>query len=289
MLALVALATVGVGLAIGPSLGDGLLTGPFAAVVLLAPLAVADALDPVADAERRRPAVEAAEARLAALLASPPAVAPGAGTLPDDVDPTLSLTEVAVVGWDHDLVVGLTAQIAPGEVVGVSGPSGGGKSTLGLTLTAFVAPRDGQIRLGGVDLTTLDPAEARRVVGLLTQDDAVFDTTVRENLRIARPDATDEELDAVMARVGLSLDLDRMVGEQGDWLSGGERQRLALARLLLGRHRVLILDEPTEHLDAPLAEALMDDVMTLAPTHTLILISHDPRVLARCERVLTLG
>ncbi len=184
---------------------------------------------------------------------------------------------------------GLTWSVGGGQVVGVSGPSGSGKSTLALTLARMVAPRRGTLRLGGVDVAELRPEDVRSVVGVLGQDEAIFDTTVRENLRIARPTAADAELTAAMARAGLTLDLDRAVGERGSLLSGGERQRLALARLLLGGHRVLVLDEPTEHLDAPLARVLVEDVLRLAPEHTVVLVSHDPLVLARCDTVLELG
>ena len=136
----------------------------------------------------------------------------------------------------------------------------------------------------------------RSVVGYVGQDEAVFDTSIRENLRIARPDAAESELDDAVGRAGLAnfvanlpRGLDTMVGEHGRHLSGGERQRLGIARLLLGGHRVLIFDEPTEQLDAPTSVALMDDILTLAPSHTLIVISHAPWVVRRCEAVVALG
>lgn len=288
VLVLTAVACVAAALVLAPELAAGSLAPVVVGVVLLAPLALADALDAVAEAERRRPLVVAAERRIAALVASTRSVAvPDAPVaLPDGT--TLEL-EDATIGWDRDLVRGLTWSVAAGEVVGVSGPSGSGKSTLALTLARLVAPRRGTVRLGGVDLADLRPEDVRSVVGVLGQDEAIFDTTVRENLRIARPAATDVDLIAAMARAGLDLDPDRAVGEGGSLLSGGERQRLALARLLLGGHRVLVLDEPTEHLDAPMARALVDDVLRLAPEHTVVLVSHDPSVLARCDTVLDLG
>lgn len=288
VLVVTAVSCVVVALVLAPAVVAGSVAPVLVGVVLLAPLALADALDPVAEAERRRPVVAAAERRIAALVAAQPAVAPPGdpSTLPRDS--TIELDDVTI-GWDRDLVRRLTWTVGAGEVVGVSGPSGSGKSTLALTLARLVAPRGGTVRIGGVDVADLRPEAVRSVVGILGQDEAIFDTTVRENLRIAHPTADDTELLDAMTRAGLALDLDRTVGERGSRLSGGERQRLALARLLLGGHRVLVLDEPTEHLDAPLARALVDDVLRLAPEHTLVLVSHDPLVLARCDTVLDLG
>ncbi len=288
VLVLTALACVAVALVLAPLVATGSVAPVLVGVVLLAPLALADALEAVAEAERRRPVVAAAESRIAALLAAAPVVETPAEPVDLPQDTTLELEDVTI-GWRSDLVGGLAWTVPAGAVVGVSGPSGGGKSTLALTLARLLAPRRGTVRIGGVDLADLRPEDARSVVGLLGQDEAIFDTTVRENLRIARPAADDDQLRAAMVRAGLDLDLDRSVGERGGLLSGGERQRLALARLLLGTHRVLVLDEPTEHLDAPLARALVDDVVRLAPEHTVVLISHDPRVLERCDTVLDLG
>lgn len=288
VLGLTAAASVVVALVLAPPLAAGTLAPVLVGVVLLAPLALVDALDPVAEAERRRPVVAAAERRVAALLAARSVVvAPAAPSVPPQ-DTTLELEDVTI-GWDRDLVHGVTWTVRPGEVVGVSGPSGSGKSTLALTLARMVAPRAGTVRIGGVDVADLRPEDVRSLVGVLGQEEAIFDTTVRENLLIARPSADDVDLVAVTARAGLSLALDRSVGERGSRLSGGERQRLALARLLLGGHRVLVLDEPTEHLDAALARSLVDDVLRLAPAHTVVLVSHDPAVLTRCDTVLDLG
>ncbi|WP_229053707.1 thiol reductant ABC exporter subunit CydC [Aeromicrobium sp. Leaf350] len=285
VLALTAAGLGGVALVLAPAMASGGIAPLLVGVVLLAPLALAEALDPVADAERRRPVVEAAERRVRDLVDAAPAVSAPVVPAPVPDDPTIAVDDVTV-GWDTDLTRPLSFVLRPGEVVGVGGPSGSGKSTLALTLARLVAPRHGVVRLGGTDLAELRAEDVRAVVGVLGQDEAVFDTTVRENLRIARPDADDDRLHEAMCRVGLHLDLDRTAGEQGDRLSGGERQRLALARLLLGGHRVLVLDEPTEHLDGPLARALVDDVLTLAPEHTVVLISHDPAVLSRCDRVV---
>jgi ATP-binding cassette subfamily C protein CydC len=287
VLLLTAVSVVGVALVLAPAAAAGTVAPVLVGVVVLAPLALADALDPLVEAERRRPVVAAAERRVRQLVAAPSAFAgpERPATLPSGT--AIELDDL-VVGWDTDLARLPATTITPGSVVGIAGPSGSGKSTLALTLAWFVPARHGRVLLDGRDVAELDGTDVQSVVGVLGQDEAVFDTTVRENLRIARPDARDADLRGALARAGLDLDLDRSVGEDGTRLSGGERQRLALARLLLGRHRVLVLDEPTEHLDADLARGLVDDVLRLAPEHTLVLISHDPDVLDRCDTVLGL-
>lgn len=272
---------------------DAGLAGPLAGLVLLTPVGLVDVLDAVAEAERLRPGVRSARRRLADLAALEDPLPTGQpGVAPDGFG--LALRDVAI-GWDDDLVRGLDVEIPEGSRVVVTGPSGSGKSTLAATLQRHVAARDGQVLLGGHDLLDLTPETVRAAVGWMGQDAVVFDTTVRENLRLAAPDADDARLWTVLARVRLADvvatwpdGLDTELGEDGARISGGERQRLALARMLLAGHRVLVLDEPTEHLDAPTAHALLDDVDALAPAHTVIVISHAPDVVARFERRIRL-
>ena len=134
---------------------------------------------------------------------------------------------------------------------------------------------EGSVTLGGVELSALDGDEARTAIGLVAQDAHVFDTTVRENLLLARRDATEADLEAAVARARLTaLDLTREAGPGGHRLSGGERRRIALARAELARFPLLILDEPGEHLDAPTADAILADALptdrgTLLITHRL--------------------
>ena len=256
-------------------------------VVLLAPLALLEPLSALAEAEGLRPAIEDAEQRLAELEDVPAAIVD-----PDDPAAPPSSSDLQVrdlaVGWDTTVAAGIDLDVREGDVVAVSGPSGSGKSTLALTLARLVEPRGGAVRLGGVDVRDLAAADVRSTIGYLGQDEIVFDTTIRENLRIAAPTASDDELLAALRTAGLgdfaaSVPdvLDTTVGERGQRLSGGERQRLCLARLVLGGHRVLLLDEPTEHLDEQAADALLDDVLALAPHRSIVIVSHAPRVLER--------
>ena len=264
-------------------------------VVVLAPIALIEPLTAVADAEGRRPSIEDAERRLSELAEAPEAVVDPAVARPGPAGFGLDVDALAV-GWTDTVASGIDLVLAEGEVVAVSGPSGSGKSTLALTLARLVEPRGGAVRLGGVDVRELAASDVRSTIGYLAQDEIVFDTTIRENLRIAAPSASDAELLAALERAGLadfveSLPdgLDTAVGERGSRLSGGERQRLCLARLVLGGHRVLVLDEPTEHLDEEAAEALLDDVLALSPERSIIVVTHSPRVLERVGRTLELG
>jgi ATP-binding cassette subfamily C protein CydCD len=134
--------------------------------------------------------------------------------------------------------------------------------------------------LDGQDAATLDGDAVRRLVGLCAQDAHVFDSTVRENLRLARPGAPDDELREALVAARLDVDLDMAVGEHGARLSGGMRQRLALARALLAHFPVLVLDEPAEHLDVATADALTADLLAATRGVTTLLITHRLAALA---------
>ncbi len=175
------------------------------------------------------------------------------------------------------------------------GPSGSGKTTLAQVLLRFLDASSGTYRLGGVEASALESDTVRRSVGLCAQDAHVFDSTIRENLRLARPGATDAELRDALSRARL-LDwvralpegLDTAVGEHGARLSGGQRQRLALARALLADFPVLVLDEPAEHLDLPTADALTADLLTATRGRATVLITHRLTGLEAVDEVLVL-
>lgn len=264
-------------------------------VVVLAPLALIEPLSALAEAERLRPEIEGAEQRLAELTGASAAITDPAAPVELAGDTELVARDLAV-GWNSTVVSDLSFEVPAGGVLGIEGPSGSGKSTVAQTLARLIEPRGGQILLGGVDVTALAASDVRSTIGYLSQDEIVFDTNIRENLRIADPSAEDEALLNALRTAGLgdfaaSLPdgLDTALGERGNRLSGGERQRLCLARLIVGGHRILIVDEPTEHLDAMAAEALMDDLLALAPARSLVIISHSPAVLDRLERVVSVS
>jgi ATP-binding cassette subfamily C protein CydC len=262
------------------------------AVVTLTPLAAAEAVAALPAAATGLVRARTAAERVLALLEAPAASSSAAagGTDPDDdtpapkVDPLpapVLTAEALACGWPGTAptLTGLDLTLAPGRRIAVVGGSGCGKTTLLLTLAGLIPPVAGRVTLGSVaagdatgtahDLASLDPGVVRRTVSFTAEDAHIFTTTVRENLRVARPDADDDELTAVLARAGLAdwtsglpAGLDTMLGSGGSGLSGGERRRLLLARALLVGAGVLLLDEPTEHLDPATADALVHDVLT---------------------------
>jgi thiol reductant ABC exporter CydC subunit len=192
---------------------------------------------------------------------------------------------------------GIDLDLSPGRRVAVVGPSGAGKSTLAGVLLRFLDYErpPGSVTLGGVQLADLDGDACRRVIGLVAQDAHVFDSTIEENLRLARRAATPEELHEALAKARL-LDwiaelpdgLATEVGERGARMSGGQRQRLAIARALLADFPILILDEPGEHLDTQAADAILADLLALTRDRATLLITHRLAGLQELDEVLVL-
>jgi ATP-binding cassette, subfamily C, bacterial CydC len=205
----------------------------------------------------------------------------------------LRAESVTVAGVFGD--VGL--ELRAGRAVALAGPSGAGKTTLAHCLVRFRDPDGGRVLLDGRDLREYRQEDVRAAVLLSDQDAHLFATTVRENLRLARPDADDDELREALRRAGalewvdtLPDGLDTFVGEQGLLVSGGQRQRIALARAFLSPARLLVFDEPAAHLDAPTAEAVVDTILELAGDgRGVLLASHSGYGLDRFDEVVTLG
>ena len=197
--------------------------------------------------------------------------------------------------WTPDgpvVLDGVDLDLPPGRRVGIVGSSGAGKSTLVAVLLRFLDIESGRVSLAGVDAAELDPDELRRVVGLVADDAHIFGSTLRENLRLARPQASDAELLAALRRAhlggwyaGLPAGLDTWLGEGGSQLSGGERRRVALARALLANTPVLVLDEPTEGLDGATARALVADLLDAAAGRSVVLVTHRPEGLDLVEEI----
>jgi len=218
------------------------------------------------------PAPVAAPARVAA----PAAPAPGTPAAPADAaSPRLTARGLAV-GWPGraPVVTGLDLDLAPGRSVAVVGPSGVGKTTLLLTLAGFPPPRGGELLLDGIPLADVDPTVRLARLALTTEDAHVFETTLLENLRVARGDATPDDARAALDRAGLGDWLaglpdgvDTALGPDARSVSGGERRRLLLARSLLAKAPLLLVDEPAEHLDPATADRLVGDLLA-APRAT---------------------
>ncbi|MER6571011.1 ABC transporter ATP-binding protein [Streptomyces sp. NPDC001093] len=194
-----------------------------------------------------------------------------------------SLEEVAALDTrgGSEVLHGISFRAEPGRTVALVGSSGAGKSTIAQLLPRLYDVDAGAVRIGGVDVRDVTAASLRGTLGMVTQDGHLFHDTVRANLLLARPDATDEDLwDALgrarLAEVVRSLPdgLDTVVGERGYRLSGGERQRMTIARLLLARQRVVILDEATAHLDNTSEAAVQEALTEALEGRTAVVIAH---------------
>lgn len=256
------------------------------AVLMLLPLSAFEATTALPAAATQLTRSRIAARRLLDLVpADEPPPAPPARPVP--TAPTRQLRAVDVIaGHRLDRSVAVTLDLPPGARLAITGPSGSGKTTLLMTLAGLLPPLQGQVQLDGRPLSAFSEAELRAAVGFFAEDAHVFATTVRDNLLVARGDSTDEELTAVLHTVGL-----------GDWLaalpdglatvlsggahamSAGQRRRLLLARAVLAPARIVLLDEPTEHLDVGDADPLLRRLLAtdgglIGPDRTVLVATH---------------
>ena len=192
-------------------------------------------------------------------------------------------------------VTGVDLELIPGRTIAVVGESGSGKTTLSAILLRFVELSSGGYQLGGVDVRDVPGDEVRRMVGLCAQDAHIFDSTIRENLRLARPDCDDDELRDALRRVRLLEWVERLpdgmdthVGEGGQRLSEGERRRISVARALLADFPAIVFDEPTANLDQPTADALVRDLLAATADRATVLITHRLSALELVDEIIVL-
>lgn len=291
-----------------PLLEAGRIDGPTFAVLCLVPLAIAEvaAALPLAASALRLARSSAERVAHAVPSGIPDGIprAPATPTDPPDASPPPAITLRGIrAHWPKlddqaeappAVLAGFDLDLAPGERLLVRGGSGAGKTTLAHVLVRFL-DYEGSYRLGGVEASSLDPRDVRRLVGLVEQRPWLFDEDIRQNLIFARDTASDEELLDVLERVGLRGwveergGLDARVGERGALVSGGQAQRLALARAMLADFPVLVLDEPTANVDVDRADALLRDLLLAAAGgRTVVLIAHMGARAELVDRVITL-
>ena len=269
-------------------------------VAMLALLALAsfEAVGGLPAAARELSGTLASGGRVLDLVDREPAIRDPATPLEPPTGASIALERVtaryapdeAAVLSDFDL------RLEPGRRLALVGPSGAGKTTVTNLLLRFLDPSEGQVMLDGRELGGYRQEDVRATYALAGQEAHVFDSSIRANLLLARPDATESDLRAALRRAHLddwvaSLPdgLDTLVGEDGNRLSGGQRQRLTIARALLSDAPVLVLDEPTAHLDRETAEAVVGDAFAAAGDRSVLLITHRAEGLDLVDEVVTLG
>jgi thiol reductant ABC exporter CydC subunit len=277
----------------------GTLNGVLLAVIALVPLAAFELVTDLPTATQTLQRVRRSATRTLEVIHARPPVAEPADPRPIPVGAPAALRVRGLRARYGDagpwVLDGLDLDLLPGQTVALVGRSGAGKSTLADVLLRFLPYQAGSVTLNGVEVSDLDGDDYRRVVGLVSQDAHTFDTTLEENLRLARRDATPDEIGAALrgARLwewtqGLPDGLATRVGAQGALISGGQRQRLALARALLADFPVLVVDEPGEHLDVPTADALMSDLLDTTEDRAVLVITHRLAGLESVDQVIVL-
>lgn len=280
-----------------PAATSGRVDGPTLALLALLPLAGFEATTGVATAIRDRQRVTAAQDRVDDVLRAPaplPEPEPDGSATPDGHHLAVRGLAARWPGAGRDALRDVYFDLPPGGRLAVVGPNGSGKSTL-LSCLLRMCPYTGTVTMGGVPLADVPEPVLRRSIGLVASDAHLFDSTLEANLRLARPDATDEQLRSALERAGLGQwtaslprGLATGVGEHGRQLSGGQRQRVALARALLADFPILLCDEPDSSLDPALADRLVADLLAAAGDRTVVIVTHQLDRVSGIEQVLTL-
>jgi thiol reductant ABC exporter CydD subunit len=239
----------------------------------------------------------AAAERVFAVLETP--LAP-TGTRTDVPDPavcdlTIEGLCVTYPGRFEPALADVSLTVTAGETLALIGPSGCGKSTVLSALLGLIDPDAGSIRVGGVELSELDPEAWRSRLGWVPQRPHLFDASIADNVRVGRRESSDEEVRAAISDAGLAdvvanlpAGLDTILGDRGAGLSAGERQRLALARAFLRDAPLLLLDEPTAGLDGHTEQEIVQAIRRLARGRTVVLVAHRPALVAMADRVCSL-
>ncbi len=299
LLLLTSAGTVAMTAAVLPSVGATIST-PIAALLVLTPIALGEALSTLPDAMRALARSQASAVRLRTLLDQEPAVG-ACGDHPLDTKagmPSSIFVSELTTSWGGAAppVGPMDLQVEPGTRLAITGPNGSGKSTLLAVIARALDPTGGTYHLNDQDALALELEQARRVFAVLDDEPHLFASTLRANLGLARPGAPDPELVEALGRAGLGqwvaeLDdgLDTVIGANGRGVSGGERARLGLARSLVSKRPVLLLDEPVAHLDHTTADEVLADLTRSTTGQSVIMVSHRPDGLDRFDRVIDLS
>ena len=291
------LAVITVLLAGIPAVDSGALAGVLLAALAFLALAAFEGVSPLPAAARRLRACAEAAYRLDALVDREPTVRDPAVALQLPCAGDLVLEDVHLrYGPDQPWVLdGIDLRLAPGRRIALLGPSGSGKSTIAHLLVRFRDPDAGRVSIGGAGVAELAQDDVRRAVVLAEQDAHLFNTSIRENIMLARRDASEQDLWRALEAAGIAHwaralpdGLETLVGEDGGLVSGGQRQRIALARALLADARFLVLDEPTAHLDEVTAQQVIHDILTRTGDRGVLVITHSDIALDQYDEVLEL-
>jgi ATP-binding cassette subfamily B protein IrtB len=287
-LGVVAVAAVGAALVLGADLTVPVLVAVVVGAVRFAePLATATTLTAMFEI------TDAAVERVAEVLDAQPL----------DADPDARITRFDVafddVGFAYTgapVLRGVSFTVPARSFTALVGPSGSGKTTVTKLITRYADPDSGTVRIGGVDVRTVDPAEIYRHVSVVFQDVYLFDDTIRANIAMARPDATDAEVEAAARAANVHGFVERLprgydtrVGEIGGALSGGERQRISIARAILKDAPIVLLDEPTAALDAESEVAVQQAIDALVADRTVVVIAHRLSTVVGADQILVLA